>query len=80
MKPKDIEFSLFSAAIGYNGPPFVMNIEHQLRRLVRAVPKESLKDVNHIAHEIYGVVPYQNHPGDIFISYRTWTLVVSDSW
>src|SRR5439155_3696074 len=62
VQSEHIELRLLPRAVGHDCPAFVVYIEHQLRRLLLAVPEQLLEDEGHVVHQVDRIVPHDDHP------------------
>src|SRR5260370_1718353 len=62
----DVHLRLLPGAGRDDGPPSMVHVEHELRRLLPGVAEELLEDVRHVGHEVDGIVPYDDDPGKLW--------------
>src|SRR5439155_1526661 len=62
----DVHLRLLPGAGRYDGPPSMVHVEHELRRLLPGVAEELLEDVGHVGHEVDGIVPDDDDPGKLW--------------
>src|SRR5690606_28568304 len=63
VQPEDVELRLLPRPARHHRPALVVDVEHQLGRLLQAVAEQLLEDVGDVAHEVHGIVPDEDDPG-----------------
>ena len=67
MQPEDVHLGLFSSALGHCGASFVVDVEHQLGRLLDRIPEQLLQHPGDVTHQIDRVVPHDDHPRPVHL-------------
>src|SRR5260370_27257930 len=62
----DVQLSLLPGAGRDGGPRTMVQVEHEVRRLLPGVAEELLEDVRHVGHEVDGIVPYYDDRGKLW--------------
>ena len=68
VESKNIDLCFFARAIRNNSATLFMNIHHQNVCFCFGVSKQFLQYERHIRHQIDGVIPHNDYPGDLEVN------------
>src|SRR3954470_2465937 len=62
MESRNVDLHLFASARRHDGATLLVDVAHQLVRLVPAVAEQLLEDVGDVAHQVDRIVPDDGDP------------------
>src|SRR5919198_1494798 len=65
VQPVDVVLGLLPRAARHHRLALVVDVEHQLGRLLLGIAEQFLEHEHHVRHQVDGVVPHDHDPGDV---------------